>query len=250
MRENGPKSSQLPFLTPCLPSRISPSCHPSISGISPGHGFPLCNSLCCFCVGQQGWSSQKGCLRDMERNVWPKDKSCMKPSGSLLGFAFPSAVRLPRPLSGYQSVYSAWHCFLSSHFQRETWGVHFPPPHSHGDSWSDRKWKDIAGGAPPASYTPVSGRIWQLSCQREVVATWWGNGKKGPLWTIPLLIEMYPTQAKPTLGWIWDATAAFSLWGASVWVKSLLGCSGYVRVCGAGVKLACYWMESKGSYGC
>ena len=140
MRENTPKSSWPLFLPPCLLSRISPSYHPSISE------FPLCNSFCCFCAGQQGWSSQKGWHRDMERNVWPKDKSSMKPSVSLLGFAFASAVRRRRPLSAYQSVDSAWLCFLSSRFQRETWGAHFPPSHSQGDSWSNRKSKDVAGG--------------------------------------------------------------------------------------------------------
>lgn len=106
-------------------------------------------------LDSRGGSSQKGWLRDLERNVWQKDKSCMKPSVSLLGFAFPSAVCLPRPLSGYQSVDSAWHCFLSSHFQRDTWGARFSPPHSHRDSWSNQKWKDIAGwGGTPCFIHP------------------------------------------------------------------------------------------------
>lgn len=136
------------FLSSLPASRLAPL-HPIIplfiSGVWPGHGFPLCNSFCCFCAGQQGWSSQRVRLRDMERNVWAKDKSCMKPSVSLLSVAFPSAVRFPRRLSGYQRVYSTWWRFLASHFQRETWGARFPPPHSHGDSWSNRKWKDVAG---------------------------------------------------------------------------------------------------------
>lgn len=37
--------------------------------------------------------------------------------------------------------------------------------------------------------------------------------------------------------------------GSVVWVKNLLGYSGCVTVCGAGLKLTCHWMESKGSYG-
>ena len=81
------------------------------------------------------------------------------------------------------------------------------------------------GEAPLASYTPVSGRVWRLPCQREVAVSWWRNGKEGPLWTVPLLIEMYPTQANPTSGWICDANAPFSVRGAPVRVKSLLGSS-------------------------
>lgn len=55
----------------------------------------------------------------------------------------------------------------------------------------------------------------------EVVQEW----KEGPLWTVPLLIEMYPTQANPTLGWIRGANTPFSLRGAPARVKSLLGSS-------------------------
>ena len=60
----------------------------------------------------------------------------------------------------------------------------------------------------------------------KVVARWRRNGKEeGPLWTVPLLIEMYPTQANPTSGWICGANTPFSLRGAPVRVKSLLGSS-------------------------
>lgn len=55
----------------------------------------------------------------------------------------------------------------------------------------------------------------------EVVQEW----DEGPLWTQPLLIEMYPTQANPTLSWICSANTPFSLWGAPVRVKSPLGSS-------------------------
>lgn len=56
----------------------------------------------------------------------------------------------------------------------------------------------------------------------EVVQEW---KREGPLWTVPLLIEMYPTQANPTSGWICGANTPFSLRGAPVRVKSLLGSS-------------------------
>ncbi|KAK5852866.1 hypothetical protein PBY51_006704 [Eleginops maclovinus] len=49
--------------------------------------------------------------------------------------------------------------------------------------------------------------------------------KEGPLWTVPLLIEMYPTQANPTSGWICGTNTPFSLRGAPVRVKSPLGSS-------------------------
>lgn len=42
---------------------------------------------------------------------------------------------------------------------------------------------------------------------------------------MPLLIEMYPTQANPTLGWICGTNTPFSLRGAPIRVKSLLGSS-------------------------
>lgn len=55
----------------------------------------------------------------------------------------------------------------------------------------------------------------------EMVQGWMEDGKKGPLWIVPLLIEMYPTQANPTSGWIHGTKkkkkpTPFSLRGAPV----------------------------------
>lgn len=51
----------------------------------------------------------------------------------------------------------------------------------------------MGGKAPPASYTPVG---------RPFVPRRGGAGMEsvGPLWSVPLLIEMYLTQASPMSG--------------------------------------------------
>lgn len=200
MRENGPKSSLLTLLTPasCLP--ILPSYHPSIPGVCPGHGFPLCTSFCCFCSWTAGEKKPEG-PRDMERNVWPK----------VLYEAISVPVKLRCSLHRLSSSLSVWFpkCLFSLalfpvfSFSGGKLGEHSALRRIHRGTVgaTENEKMSLAGrlcvcgwreGAPPA-YAPVSGRIWQLSCQQEVVATWWRNGKKGPLWTMPPLIETYPT---------------------------------------------------------
>lgn len=103
MRVNGPKAASFLFslLVSCLTFL---SFHPSISECLLVVGSLRATASVVSVLDSRGGSGQKGWLRDLERNVRQKDKSCMKPSVSLLGFAFPSAVCLPRPLPGYRSV--------------------------------------------------------------------------------------------------------------------------------------------------
>lgn len=137
------------LLTPCcgnvLPCLISSSPSLSILSISQRsrpHPPVLVASLSRVKLLRFLSSDSRGeAARRGERHVREKEHalpaSCIEPSVSLLSSAVPSTVCPLHPLSSYQSVYSAWHCFLSPHFQRETPGAECDLLHSHGDSGSN-----------------------------------------------------------------------------------------------------------------
>lgn len=205
---------------PRLPAFLS---HPLIPSVS------FC--LVLLFLSSTAGENQQGGVREIEGNVWEKQHTSIwmyKAISVPVKPCHPSAVCPPHPLSSYQSVYSAWHCFLSPRFQREReWSVILC---FHMRTLEQLKKKGrLRGGrrgkARPcfihASRREGMNDSMPVRGGGEVVQEW----KVGPLWTVPLLIEMYPTQANPTSGWIFGANAPFSLRGAPVRVKGLLGSS-------------------------
>lgn len=201
------------LLTPCcvnvLPCLVSSSPLPNITISCAVSKFLSGFNSSCFRSSTAG-ERQPGGVRDIEGNVRVKEHflpvCCIKPSVSLLS----SAVCPPHPLSSYQSVYSAWHCFLSPQLQRKN--SECDSLHSLEDSGSNPENEKTSWGleglgafegfrGTPASYTPASGRVWGLPCQLEVVVRWRRNGKRGPLCgPCPCWLRCTPHRRTPLRG--------------------------------------------------
>lgn len=93
------------------------------------------SNFCRFLPRQQGEAAKSG-ERHGEERVREGTLSSSQSYKAISVPVKPCAVCPPHPLSSYQSVYSAWHCFLSPHFQRETQGAESDSLRSLEDSGS------------------------------------------------------------------------------------------------------------------
>lgn len=189
MRENGAGSSPLPFLTP-LPRAVLSSlrlwCPSQVVG-------SFSAVVVVVSVPDRGWGWAEG-PRDTERERVTRRRALYEAIGV--------PVKLRRSLRRLSS--SPWACSPKCLFSLALFPVLSFSEGKLGERGVLRRFQTgtvgaaenekmspegrpkgvggRGGGAPPASYAPVSGRTWQLSCQREVVATWRRSGKKkGPL---------------------------------------------------------------------